>query len=277
MGGSIAAALGDGGLRTVTVLAGRSARTRATAEAAGVTAVDSPAALVRESDVVLSVVPPAAAVDVAETVASGVRTAGERVPFVDLNAIAPGTAREIDEAVLPDVDVVDGCLVGPARDLTDVTVFLSGAAADDQGWLERYGLDTVILGDRVGQASGLKLCYAGMTKATSVVGMDLLLAAVALDVDGPLVALYRERLTGLVPFLDGRLPGNPKRAGRRADEMAALASMLEAHDISGEVFRASHERLRWLDALGLDTDDAGSALATARRVFEATRGPAEAG
>ncbi len=127
------------------------------------------------------------------------------------------------------------------------------------------------LGDRIGQVSGLKLCYAGLTKGTLVVATDLLLGALALGIEEPLLALYRDRLSDLPGHLESRLPGHPKRAGRRAEEMQELAAMLESLAVSGEVFRASHDRLAWLETLGLDTDDAGSATETARRVHEAAR------
>lgn len=272
MGGSIARALGAGGLRTVTLLEGRSRTTRDAAGAAGVRDAGSPAALVRQADVVLSVVPPGAALEVARTVATGIREAGEPVPFVDLNAIGPGTVRTIADEILADVPVIDGCLIGPAADLEAVTVYLSGPNAARLDWLDRYGLETVVLGERVGQASGLKLCFAGMTKATSVIGLDLLLGAIALGIEEPLMALYRRRLPPPAQFLEARLPGNPKRAGRRADEMAELAGLLESLSISGAVFEASHDRLRWLDGLGLDTDDAGSATEMARRVADTATG-----
>ena len=269
MGSSLAVALRDAGIGVVTLLDGRSERTRANARSAGVAVADSPAALVRSADVVLSVVPPAAAIDVARQVAEGAAEAGTAVPFVDLNAIGPASARQIAGTVLPDAPVVDGCLIGPSSDLARVRVYLSGPTAPDHGWLEVAGVETVVLGDAVGQASGVKLLYAGMTKGLSVLGLDLLLAAVALGVEDEVVGLYRDRLGAVADFLDGRLPSDPKRARRRADELAALAEMVEAQGRPAGVFRAGHDRLRWLADLDLDTDDAGSATEAARRIAEA--------
>src|SRR2546425_13025176 len=91
MGSMIGAAVRSGGSRVLWAGEGRSAATRKRASDAGLEDVGSVAALVGASDVILSVCPPHAAGDVAAQVA-GLRFAG---PYVDGNAIAPATAREI--------------------------------------------------------------------------------------------------------------------------------------------------------------------------------------
>src|SRR5258705_252172 len=61
MGQAVGALLARGGVRVLTCLAGRSERTRALARAAGFTEIATLEALVRESEVLLSIVPPAQA------------------------------------------------------------------------------------------------------------------------------------------------------------------------------------------------------------------------
>ena len=91
MGSKVGAAVRSSGSRVVWAGEGRSADTRKRASEGGLEDVGSVAALVRASDVILSVCPPHAAVDVAKEVA-GLRFTGT---FVDGNAVSPATAREI--------------------------------------------------------------------------------------------------------------------------------------------------------------------------------------
>src|SRR6266511_5072131 len=93
MGQAVGLLIAKGGVRVVTCLAGRSERTRALARGAGFIDVPSLDVLVRESELLLSIVPPAQAVAVARDVAAALRATNARLTYVDCNAIAPRTAR----------------------------------------------------------------------------------------------------------------------------------------------------------------------------------------
>lgn len=114
MGSALGATLRDGGARVLVALDGRSDRTRRLATGAGLEDVGSLASLLREAEVVLSVVPPGAAVDVAEEIAAGAGSA--RPIVVDLNAVAPSTVVRV-AAVLAEaeLELVDGSISGPPR------------------------------------------------------------------------------------------------------------------------------------------------------------------
>lgn len=270
MGASLGTTLAANGLHPVTVLEGRSQRTRENAETAGIEGVATHEELARRADVVLSVVPSDAVREVARAVAGGAEAAGESLLFAEMNAIAPSTVESIAGEFGTAVDVVDGCIIGPARDLSAATVHLSGPRAGHVAGLGEHGLNTTVLGESIGQASGLKLCYAGMTKGMQALALDLLLSARALDVEAPLREMYvTRRLDGIVEYLDYAFPGTPKRAERRSAEMVELATMFESLGLGREMAEGSHERLRWLGSLDLDTDDAGDATEAARRVFDA--------
>ena len=81
-------------------------RPRHRAAAAGLDDVGSLEALVALADVVVSVCPPAAAIDVAAAVAA----AGFAGTYVDVNAVAPATARAIGARF---EHFVDGGVIGP--------------------------------------------------------------------------------------------------------------------------------------------------------------------
>ena len=73
-GSTLGRAWGEGGVRVVTTVAGRSERTRELAE--GLTLLDSVDEVVAASDAVVSIVPPARAVEQARAIADAVTRTG---------------------------------------------------------------------------------------------------------------------------------------------------------------------------------------------------------
>src|SRR2546426_10903468 len=110
MGSMVGAAVRSAGARVLWAGEGRSTATRKRASDAGLEDAGSVASVVRASEVILSVCPPHAAVDVATQVAA-LRFAGT---YVDGNAISPATAREIGGIVEKGgARFVDGGVIGP--------------------------------------------------------------------------------------------------------------------------------------------------------------------
>ena len=164
MGSALGARFRDGGQRVVTALVGRSPRSRRLAAKAGLEDVGSLAALLREAEIVLSVVPPDAASDVAAAIASD--AVGARPLVADLNAVSPKTMEGV-EAVLSaaGLDVVDGSISGPPPVRAGTTrVYLSGARAAEIAALPVEGLELVLVGDAIGLASAVKMCTASVYK-----------------------------------------------------------------------------------------------------------------
>ena len=271
MGSAVARLLRDNGVHVVTTLEGRSAKTRANAADAGVEDLGSMEGVVRASDLVLSVLSSNAAPGVAHLVGEAARSAGAHPLYGEFNAIAPSTVQAIEADIGGSMDVVDGGIVGGPGNLPAATFYLSGPRAGEVAVLSEYGFNTRVLGEVVGQASGMKLCYAGMTKGLSTMALDLLLAATALGVSEPVLEQYQRSMSGVLQFVDRFVPGNPKRAIRRAEEMPEVATMMESLGFSGSIHRAAYERMKWLGGLGMDTDGAGSAAEVAKRVIEATQ------
>ena len=118
MGHAIGRTLRSGGLRVVTSLEGRSARTAALASAAGIEALPDDATLVREADALLAVLVPAAAPALGERIARALEATGETLLYADLNAIAPRTAQGIGTRLEgAGARFVDGGIIGgpPSR------------------------------------------------------------------------------------------------------------------------------------------------------------------
>src|SRR5438309_11403615 len=110
MGSMVGAAVRSAGARVLWAGEGRSTATRKRASDAGLEDAGSVASVVRACEVILSVCPPHAAVDVATQVAA-LRFAGT---YVDGNAVSPATAREIGGIVEKGgANFVDGGIIGP--------------------------------------------------------------------------------------------------------------------------------------------------------------------
>jgi 3-hydroxyisobutyrate dehydrogenase-like beta-hydroxyacid dehydrogenase len=164
MGSALGARLLEGGARVVVSLDGRGERSRRLATEAGLENAGSLTALLQEAAVVLSVVPPGSALEVASAIAANVATA--RPLVVDLNAVAPATAERV-AATLRDagLDTVDGSISGPPPRAAGTTrVYLSGGRAAEVAALPIQGVDRVVVGDEVGLASAVKMCTASVYK-----------------------------------------------------------------------------------------------------------------
>jgi 3-hydroxyisobutyrate dehydrogenase-like beta-hydroxyacid dehydrogenase len=175
MGVNVGAAAAASGARIVWASAGRSEATQRRARQAGLEDVDTVANLAHLSEVVISVCPPDAAVDVATAVAAH-RFHGL---YVDANAIAPNTARRVAAEVSSGgANFVDGGIIGrPAHGPGTTRLYLSGDEARRIAALFSDGpLDARVIPGAAGQASALKMAFAGWTKGTSA----LLLAIRAL-------------------------------------------------------------------------------------------------
>src|SRR5271165_683700 len=191
MGAAVGQCLAAAGHRVLWVPEGRSPASAARAAAAGLTAASGGlAGLVRQADVIVSVCPPHAALEVARAVAGfglARRAAGFGGVYVDANAVSPATAREVSRIVeAAGADYVDGGIIGtPPVAPGFIRLYLSGARAGEVQRLFAGGeVDARVLGgdafggDALGRdtsvaASAVKMAYASWTKGSAA----LLLAA----------------------------------------------------------------------------------------------------
>jgi 3-hydroxyisobutyrate dehydrogenase-like beta-hydroxyacid dehydrogenase len=223
MGVTVAASLVESGATVVWASEGRSPTTRARADSAGLTDGGGLADACRQSDVVVSVCPPGAAVDLAGAVVA----TGFRGVYVDANAIAPSTVATIDGIVTErGGQLVDGGLVGPPAERPGTTrLYLSGARAQAVARLFSGGpLEARVISDEPGAASALKICYAAYTKGTAA----LLLAVVALaEATGVAQALSAEWARSQRDLPDRAIAtarGSAPKAWRWVGEMEEIAS-----------------------------------------------------
>ena len=246
MGQAVGALLVQGGVRVLTCLIGRSERTRTLARAAGFTDITTLEALVREAELLLSIVPPAQAVAVARDVAAAMGTTRARLTYVDCNAIAPRTAREVAAVIAPTGSgfVDAGIVGGPPRDAPSPRFYASGPDRAQFGALRDAGLDVRLLGNEVGEASAVKMCYAALTKGTTAIATELLVAARKLGVYDTLVAELGESQATQAKRMADAVPAMPGKAHRWIAEMEEIARTFEDVGLTPLMFQGAAEMYR---------------------------------
>jgi 3-hydroxyisobutyrate dehydrogenase-like beta-hydroxyacid dehydrogenase len=229
MGAEVGRVLREAGNNVVSLLEGRSERTRQRALDAGFAEVATVDELVEAAELVLCVVPSLSALPIARGVADAMKRTGATPTYADLNSIGPQTARAIGATIeAAGGRFVDGSIIGTSTQLrSGGTVYLAGSAAAEVAEWFQPPLRTQILGREPDQASGFKVLYAGMTKGLSALGVELLAGAERLGLRDQLLEKYHDSQPGVYDFLQHTLPGLPPRAGRRSEEMTELAETLE--------------------------------------------------
>ena len=243
MGSVVGAAVRSGGSRVLWAGEGRSAATRKRASQAGLEDAGSVSALVSASDVILSVCPPAAAVDVAAQVAK-LRFAGT---YVDGNAVAPATAREIGGIIEKGgATFVDGGIIGPPPVKPGTTRFyVSGTGAERIAALLTAGpLQAVVVPGGPGAASTVKMAYASWTKGSAALLLAVCALASAEGVEDALVREWKISQPDLSARAEGAARSNAKKAWRFVGEMEEIAATFAAaglpdafHQGAAEIYR----------------------------------------
>jgi 3-hydroxyisobutyrate dehydrogenase-like beta-hydroxyacid dehydrogenase len=241
MGGALGARLREGGARVVVALDGRSARTHRLAADAGLEDVGSLPALLVEADVVLSVVPPGAAADVAAEIATG---AGPARPLVvDLNALAPATVLGLEGTLAASgLDLVDGSISGPPPHARGTTrVYLSGPRAAEIVELPLDGVERVVVSDALGSASAVKMCTASVYKGRVALLAQALRTAHAHGVVDHVLDDLAETGAADARRTGATLGRASAKAWRYVAEMEEIAATQEDAGLTPELFRALAE------------------------------------
>lgn len=228
MGSGIARRLVERGATVLTSLAGRSAASAERAAAAGAEAVDDEA-LIARSHLFLSVVPPHSAQETAERFMPIIERAAEKPVFVDCNAIAPQTLHALSRPFLDrGLPFLDASIIGaaPKPDGSGPRLYISGAVGGEAEILEGLGLDARVLSESLGDASALKMSYAGITKGFQALGTAMALGAARNGALDSLVAELKDSQAGLYDWLRRQLPRMYPKAYRWDGEMHEIARFL---------------------------------------------------
>jgi 3-hydroxyisobutyrate dehydrogenase-like beta-hydroxyacid dehydrogenase len=240
MGGMVGASARANGLRVLWASEGRSAQTRERAAAAGLEDAKALAPLVATSQVIVSVCPPHAAVDLAREVAAQ----GFSGIYVDGNAVSPQTGREIGRIVEKGgATFVDGGIIGPPpRKRGTTRLYLSGEQAGTIARLLEQGpLEAIAIEGGPGAASALKMAYAAYTKGTSALLIAIRALAMQAGVDQALLDEWGRSQPGVAARSESAARDSARKAWRFTGEMAEIAATLETADLPGGFFHAAGE------------------------------------
>jgi 3-hydroxyisobutyrate dehydrogenase-like beta-hydroxyacid dehydrogenase len=224
MGASLAAVLRRRGHAVVTTLAGRGERTARLCREAEIAVLPSLADVVRAANVVFSVVPPAAAEDVAEAYCRHASLAPAGALYVDLNAIRPELAATLAGRVAAcGGEFVDAAVNGLAKNLTSTaTLYLSGGRAAEVAALVGNEMRVKLLGNQSGRASAMKMLLSGLSKGVCALFVETALVAERQGMLAEMTEAYAQIYPGITAVAERMLPTYPQHVGRRAAEMAEL-------------------------------------------------------
>jgi len=243
MGAAVGRCLTGRGHQVLWASQGRSPETTARAKAAGLTEVGTVAGLARQAEVIISVCPPHAALDVAWAVH------GFGGLYVDANAISPGTAGEVAQMITESGGrYVDGGIIGSPPERPGTTrLYLSGADAGPVAELfAGTPLEARVVSGSATAASAVKMAYAGWTKGSAALLLGLRALAREQGVEDVLLAEWEQSL----PDLPGRSQGAARSAlakgWRWVAEMEEIAATMAAaglpdgfHQAAAEIYRRS--------------------------------------
>jgi 3-hydroxyisobutyrate dehydrogenase-like beta-hydroxyacid dehydrogenase len=248
MGHVVGRVLIEHGIQVLTCLMGRSERTRVLAQRAGIETVPTYEQLVRDTDMVLSILKPAEAEKAAMTVAEALQAGGEHVVYVECNAIAPATVRRIGEIITRvGSRFVDVGIIGAPPTREGITRFyVSGADAAEFERLSRNGLDVRVVGTEIGHASGLKMTYAALTKGITAISTELLVAAWRMGLYEALMELFREKHVEQYTSMERTLPSMPTRARRWVGEMDEIAKTFGNLGLTSKIYQGAADIFRFV-------------------------------
>ena len=206
------------------------------------------AALAKNSDCILSIVPPRDASATAKrfheaVVDSEEKANGQPLYFLDLNAIAPSTAREIESLLSsnPRITLIDGGIIGgPPHLKEDVT-----ADVDSKDFSHWYRPSLIVSGPTklpdetlasvlnirhldgpIGKATGLKMLFASMTKGVYALGIQAFTTAHRLGVLDELRSSMAKHNPVIQAAAERGLTSMPPKAYRWVREMEEIATTM---------------------------------------------------
>jgi len=234
MGHAVGRSLIESGHDVITCLAGRSTKTMEMAERAGVRDITSLDNLVDEAEILLSILPPSSALQLAQYTVKAGKQNDRQLIYVDCNAISPATAKEI-AAIIESAGAkfIDSGIIGLAPGKDTPRFYVSGEDTSAMQGLDGCGFKVIHCGDTPGQASATKMCYAALTKGTFTLHTALLMAANSLGVYETLIEEFRFSQASALEAMENRVPFIPADSERWIGEMEEIANTFRKAGVTG--------------------------------------------
>ncbi|KAK3988073.1 hypothetical protein QBC44DRAFT_351385 [Cladorrhinum sp. PSN332] len=242
MGAGIAKLLTSHNYAVLTNVTGRSEDTHARALSSSATLVTSDSLLL-QADLILSIVPPSAAISTAQRIlsAASFSSSSSSPPptYIDLNAISPSTSRSISllfsSSKSSKITYLDGAILGPPPSINPTNntwkspiLPLSGPHPLPPSALTpelQALLNTKHVSSEIGKASALKMVFASLSKGYAALAIQSVVTAHRLGVLGQLQTCLTElQGEGATQKLEKTVTALPPKAGRWVREMEEIAS-----------------------------------------------------
>jgi 3-hydroxyisobutyrate dehydrogenase-like beta-hydroxyacid dehydrogenase len=240
MGVSVGASVKAGGHLVYWCSKGRSVDTRKRAQKADLMELTSLRELCDRVGVILSICPPHAA----EQVLHDVVDEEFQGIYVDANAISPQkSVRMAELSVGKGITYVDGGIVGgPAWEPNSTYLYLCGEKTESVAGLFTDGpLEVRNLGNQIGQASGLKMCYAAYSKGSTALISMILAGAESMGIYDDLMELWSHDGSQFASDAERRARRVTRKAWRFAGEMKEIADTFADLGLPDGFHRASGE------------------------------------
>jgi 3-hydroxyisobutyrate dehydrogenase-like beta-hydroxyacid dehydrogenase len=245
MGAAVGQCLTGRGHTVLWASEGRGPASARRAEAAGLTDAGTAHGVAGRAEVILSVCPPHAAMDVARAVA------GFGGLYADANAVSPATARDIAGVISRGGgQYVDGGIIGLPPALPGGTrLYLSGPQARAVSALfAGTALEPRVIGENPTAASAVKMAYAGWTKGSAALLLAVRALARAEGVEDTLLAEWALSQPSLEARSQGSARSATAKGWRWVAEMEEIAASMTAaglpggfHQAAAEIFRRTHQ------------------------------------
>jgi 3-hydroxyisobutyrate dehydrogenase-like beta-hydroxyacid dehydrogenase len=238
----------------VTTLTGRSQRTVRLCRSADFKVLDSLEEVVRESNVLVSVVPPGVAEAMADQYAEMAHLSPAGAMYVDANSIGPELAASLAARIVSRRrGFVDASIHGQAGNLAGgATLYLSGVGAGEIAALFEGAMRVRVLGDEPGRASAMKMILAGLSKGMCALFLEVAALALRLgmlrDMNDEVARFY----PGILSAAERMLPTYPRNAARRVVEMRQLEETCLSVGQEPCLFDAARRLLEEFTGVGFD-------------------------
>jgi 3-hydroxyisobutyrate dehydrogenase-like beta-hydroxyacid dehydrogenase len=245
MGAAIGANLISRGHRVVWASTGRGAATHRRAEHCGLEDAETLARAAQTSDIVLSVCPPHAAMELARAVAA----CGYGGIYVDANAVSAETTRAIGRVVeAAGASYIDAGIIGPPPiPGASVRLYLCGSrAAEVAALFEGCVMQAITLDGPPGAASVLKVCYAAWNKGATAMLAGIRALAQQEGVDAALVSEWKISMPD-IPERSEKVTVSARKAWRWIAEMEEIAASFEAAGLPSGFHLAAADIYRRLE------------------------------
>ncbi|GIT69236.1 MAG: 6-phosphogluconate dehydrogenase [Chloroflexota bacterium] len=267
MGHAVGQLLKEHELRVITCLTGRSERTKGLAEIAGIEDIEDFDEMVKTSDLIMSITVSEIVPALCKEIAGAIQRTDSNLLFAECNALSPETTKSMEQIITGvGGNFVDASIIGgPPRNGISPRFYTSGPNASEFEQMREFGLDVRNIGPNTGQASGIKMCYAAMTKGTAALHSQLLLAAETLGLYEPLMSEFASGHKAVIDRMEGWIPGVPAKSRRWVSEMQEIEATFQELGMTPHIFEGVADMYRLIGSTDIadenpETRDKGRSL-----------------